>query len=251
MTSFAAALLSALRCAVAGSIAALLCLTASAAPEADGTTPLHWAVYRQEVALVASLLAQQADPDSRNDYGATPMTVAAEHGNHAIMQALVEAGGNIESPNSEGQTLLMAVARTGNTATARLLLEQGANVNARENWGGQTALMWAASQQQPDMIRLLIAHGADVDARSKEHDWPRWVTSEPRIKPLDPGGYTPLLYAAREGCQDCVAALLDGGANINLKMAGPTLQAMCLLLNQLREHAFLFITQPHRRNSKI
>lgn len=30
---------------------------------------------------------------------------------------------------------------------------------------------------------------------------------------------------------------LPGGANINLKMAGQTLQAMCLLLNQLREHA--------------
>jgi hypothetical protein len=31
--------------------------------------------------------------------------------------------------------------------------------------------------------------------------------------------------------------VLPGGANINLKMAGPTLHAMCLLLNQLREHA--------------
>lgn len=31
--------------------------------------------------------------------------------------------------------------------------------------------------------------------------------------------------------------VLPGGANINLKMAGPTLQTMCLLLNQLREHA--------------
>jgi hypothetical protein len=31
--------------------------------------------------------------------------------------------------------------------------------------------------------------------------------------------------------------VLPGGANINLKMAGPTLQAMCLLLNQLRVHA--------------
>lgn len=30
---------------------------------------------------------------------------------------------------------------------------------------------------------------------------------------------------------------LPGGANINLKMVGTTLQAMCLLLNQLREHA--------------
>lgn len=31
--------------------------------------------------------------------------------------------------------------------------------------------------------------------------------------------------------------VLPGGANINLQMAGPTLQAMCALLNQLREHA--------------
>jgi hypothetical protein len=31
--------------------------------------------------------------------------------------------------------------------------------------------------------------------------------------------------------------LLPGNANINLKLAGPILQAMCILLNQLREHA--------------
>jgi ankyrin repeat protein len=182
----------------------------------DGTTALHWAVYRKDLELVEMLLEQGADPDMRNAYGATPMTVASEHGDYAIMKALVDAGGDIEAPNGEGQTLLMAVARTGNTATAGLLLDKGADVNARENWGGQSALMWASSQQQPAMIRLLIEHGADVDARGKDHDWPRWVTSEPRNKPLDPGGYTPLLYAAREGCEACVEALLDGGASINL-----------------------------------
>lgn len=182
----------------------------------DGTTALHWAVYRKDLELVKILLAEDADPNLRNDYGATPMIVASEHGNYPIMQALVDAGGDVESPNSEGQTLLMAAARTGNTDTASLLLNKSAEVNARENWGGQTALMWASSQRQPDMVRLLIQHGADVDARGKDHDWPRWVTSEPRVKPLDDGGYTPLLYAAREGCERCVAALLDGGAKINL-----------------------------------
>jgi uncharacterized protein len=182
----------------------------------DGTTALHWAVYKQDLALVEMLLDEEADPNRRNDYGATPMTVAAEHGDFAIMQALVKAGGDIESPNSEGQTLLMAVARTGNIKTAQLLLDKGAKVNAKENWGEQSALMWAASQQQPAMIALLLKHGAEVNARSKNQDWPRWVTSEPRVKPLDDGGYTPLLYAAREGCKDCVAALLDGGAAINM-----------------------------------
>lgn len=182
----------------------------------DGTTALHWAVYQKDLALAEALLAQSADPNISNDYGATPMTVASEHGEYAIMTALVEAGGNIESPNSEGQTLLLAVARTGNTDTARLLLERGADVNAWESWGGQSALMWASSQQQAAMVQLLLEHGAEVDARGKEHDWPRWVTSEPRNKPLDQGGYTPLLYAAREGCGACVEVLLDGGADINL-----------------------------------
>ncbi|CAN1485797.1 hypothetical protein MCEZE4_00051 [Burkholderiaceae bacterium] len=31
--------------------------------------------------------------------------------------------------------------------------------------------------------------------------------------------------------------VLPGGANLNLKLGGPTLQAMCLLLDQLRETA--------------
>jgi hypothetical protein len=30
---------------------------------------------------------------------------------------------------------------------------------------------------------------------------------------------------------------LPGGANVNVKLVGPTLQAMCSVLNQLREHA--------------
>lgn len=182
----------------------------------DGTSALHWAVYRKDLDLVKRLLAEGADPDRSNDYGSTPMTVAAEHGEYAIMDALLEAGGDFEAPNAEGQTLLMAVARTGNTDTARLLLERGANVNARENWGGQSALMWASSQSQPAMTRLLVEHGAEVDARGNDHKWPRYITSEPRVKPLDPGGYTPLLYAAREGCAGCIEALLDGGADINL-----------------------------------
>jgi len=182
----------------------------------DGTTALHWSVYHRNLAMTRQLLLAGANPDLANDFGATPMSLAAEHGDFAIMESLLQAGGDPESPNAEDQTLLMAVARTGRLDTAQLLLDHGANVNAKENWGGQTALMWAAAQRQPEMVRLLIEHGADVNARGKNHDWPRWVTSEPRNKPLDYGGYTPLLYAAREGCKACAEALLDGGADINL-----------------------------------
>lgn len=43
----------------------------------------------------------------------------------------------------------------------------------------------------------------------------------------------------KQGLEDGVSLdlVLPGGSNINIKLAGPTLQAMCILLNQLRELA--------------
>jgi ankyrin repeat protein len=129
---------------------------------------------------------------------------------------LLNAGANVDSPNPEGQTALMAVARTGNVEAAKLLLEHGATIDAREGWGGQTALMWAAARRHPPMIELLVAHGATVDARSSVRDYQRRITAEGRPKSLDSGGFTPLLYAARENCIACVDVLLAHHADIDL-----------------------------------
>jgi ankyrin repeat protein len=183
--------------------------------EADGTTALHWAAARNDADLVVRLLRAGARAAARNAYGATPMSEAATFGNPAMIEALLKAGADVESPNPDGQTALMLVARTSHVDAARLLVRRGANVNAREQWKEQTALMWAAAQRQPGMVQALIALGADVHARSKEHDWQRQVSSEPRALHRPVGGLTPLLFAVREGCTACATAILDGGARIN------------------------------------
>jgi uncharacterized protein len=186
------------------------------AQEPDGTTPLHWAVHENDLAAVQKLLRSGAGVNARNDYGSTPMSEAAIAGDPAMIEALLEAGADVESPNADGQTALMVVARGGHVEAARLLLRRGANVNAVERWRGQTALMWAAAQGQPAMVRALVAAGADVNARSTVNNWPRQVTAEPRAVYRPAGGWTPLLFAAREGCIDCAAALLEGGADVDL-----------------------------------
>ncbi len=183
---------------------------------ADGSTPLQWAVYEGDVGEVRRLLEAGADVSLANDYGATPMGLAAEVAHGEILSLLLEAGADADSPNPEGQTALMAVARTGNVEAAELLLDHGAVVDAREGWGGQTALMWASARRHPRMMELLISHGAHVDARSMHRDYQRHVTAEGRPKSLDSGGFTPLLYAARENCIACVDVLLASGADINL-----------------------------------
>jgi ankyrin len=186
------------------------------APEPDGTTALHWAAHQNDLELVDRLLRAGANATAKNEYGATPMSEAAVTGNAALIERLLVAGADVESANADGQTALMVVARTGQVEAARVLLDHGANVNAVERWRGQTALMWAAAQHQPAMVQALVAAGADVNARSTVNRWERQVTAEPRAIYRPSGGWTPLLYAAREGCVECARILADAGANLNL-----------------------------------
>ena len=217
----------------AGDRAAALALLAQRSdvnlPEDDGTTALHWAVNRQDVELVDRLLRAGAKVNVANAYGATPMSEAAVTGHPALLERLLAAGADVESANGDGQTALMVVARTGNVEAARVLLKRGADVNAVERWRGQTALMWAAAQGQPAMVQLLVASGANVNARSMVNNWQRQVTAEPRAIYRPAGGWTPLLYAAREGCVECASLLADGGASLTLadpEGIGPLLMAI-------------------------
>jgi ankyrin repeat protein len=182
----------------------------------DGSTPLQWAVYEGNVAEVRRLLKAGANASLANNYGATPMGLAAEVGNAEIIKLLLEAGADADSPNADGQTALLGVARTGSVEAAELLVNHGAKVDAKERWGGQTALMWASARRHPKMMEFLISRGADVNARSIDRDYQRHVTAEGRPKNLDSGGFTPLLYAARENCLDCVKVLLANKADIDL-----------------------------------
>jgi ankyrin repeat protein len=185
------------------------------APQGDGTTPLHWAVYKVDTDLVATLLKRGAKADVVNKYGSSPLAEAVKIGNAALVKTLLDAGASAESPNQDGETALMLAARAGAADVAKLLVDHGANVNAVESWKNQTALMWAADSNSPDIVQLLIAHGADVNTRSVANDWAAQITSEPRAQYRPTGGFTPLIFAARSGCTRCVRAILDAGADID------------------------------------
>jgi ankyrin repeat protein len=186
------------------------------AAEPDGTTALQWAVHHDDTDLIDRLLRAGAKANTVNDYGSSPMSEAAINGNVAVIEKLLKAGADVESPNADGQTALMIIARTSNLEAAKLLLDRGANVNQVEQYRNQTALIWAAAESQPAMVRELLARGADVNARSMVNNWDRQVTGEPRAIHRPAGGLTALLYAAREGCLECVKHLVSGKADINL-----------------------------------
>jgi ankyrin repeat protein len=194
------------------------------APEADGATALMWAVRQSFVgsdnAIADLLLRAGADVKAANRYGITALYLACQNGNATMIEKLLKAGADANATVSENETALMTAARTGVVDAAKVLLDHGAKVDARENWHGETALMWAVAEGHAEMARELIAHGADVNARSNVNRWERQTTSEPREKWLPLGGLTPLLFAARQGCLDCVQVLVEKSADVNA--ADPT-----------------------------
>src|SRR6516164_8362119 len=184
---------------------------------ADGTTAVMWAASNGDLELVRALIKAGADVKRKNQFGTSALTEAATIGVAPIVDSLIKAGADPNFRNPEGETPLMAAARSGHVEAATVLLEAGADINAKEQFGGQSARMWAAAQSQPGMVKLLASKGADLNTRGTIHQWERKVITEPRPKDMNKGGFTPLLYAAREGCVECVKNLIAAGADLNLE----------------------------------
>ena len=200
-------------------------------PGPDGTTAVMWAAANDDLELVRALVAAKANVTLKNRFGTTALTEAAIIGSAPIVDALLKAGADPNTRNPEGETPLMAVARSGKVEAARRLLEAGADVNATEAFGGQSALMWAAAQGQGEMVKLLASKGANLNARGVVRQWERKVITEPRPKDLNKGGFTPLLYAAREGCVDCIRHLAAAGADLDLEDPERTAPLVMAIMN--------------------
>jgi uncharacterized protein len=190
------------------------------AQQADGTTALHWAVSRSDVALTDLLLHAGADTNAATDLGVTPLALACENGDAAAVQMLLGAGADPNRKFAKRPPVLMLCARSGTAAGVGALLEHGADVNAVEPRRGQTALMWAAANNHADVVRLLLQHKADVNARSglervmvnraDPNDAQTAVIGE-----VSRGRSTALLLAASHGSVDSARFLLDAGAPVN------------------------------------
>src|SRR5439155_3654184 len=187
------------------------------AADADGTTALHWASYRDAVDSADLLIRAGANVNAANDLGATPLWTASLNGSAAMVRRLLEAGANPNLALLLGETPLMVAARSGKPLVITQLIDKRANVNARGP-RGQTALMWAVSEQHPDVVKVLLGRGADIHARSDV--WTEMMAVPPHGKPeynrlIPHGGDTALMFAARVGDLASARLLVAAGAHVN------------------------------------
>ena len=86
------------------------------APQRDGATALHWAVYHDDVEAVDLLLRAGAKPNVANRAGMTPLAMAALYGSAPLVDRLLKAGADAKAVGPNGETMLMYAARNGTSA---------------------------------------------------------------------------------------------------------------------------------------
>jgi ankyrin repeat protein len=201
--------------------------------EADGKTPLHWAVADSDLELTGLLVAHGADPNARDHRGNTPLLGAVwergERGERVetelevafldfLRQAaalLLSAGADPNTADETGWTLLQhALGIGGEHADPTIpfhhavcvralelverLLEAGADPNAA-TISGATPMHAAALWPAPNVMQKLLDHGGKIDLQDRL-------------------GNTPLHVAARANYhREVVRFLLTRGAPVNAR----------------------------------
>jgi quinoprotein dehydrogenase-associated probable ABC transporter substrate-binding protein len=132
----------------------------------DGTTALTNSTRFGFTDLVTALIAAKADPNATDISGWTPLMYAAWIDDPAVVQQLVKVGAKLELADDNGLTALGVAAQNGKAKALEALVASGADVNRSIGKAGYTPLMLASTAGSEDIASFLIAHGADVNAKN-------------------------------------------------------------------------------------
>lgn len=165
-----------------------------------------------------------SDVNERGDNGMSPLIYAAYFAHDDVVRTLLDSGADVNACGNNGITALMAALQNpAGEMIARLLIANGANVNASDGQG-LTPLMTAVYTENIEMTSFILEKGADVNFKSSQGwtalDLAKQKEHRQLIQLLHQAGCfknADLIYAARIGDADWVAALIDAGADVNEK----------------------------------
>lgn len=235
------------------------------AKDADGKTPFHVLLTRRNVPLklVKAFVAYGADVNAEDNSSSRPLQMAAQWGEVEVIRLIMPKISDINDPDKNGRTAIHEAAWAGYRPCVELLIENGADLNCLDHHTrnplffaclgdpsartgdsrdtakylleslhhipvsavncttkrSRTPLRQAAAQGLTEIVDTLlqmIQSAEDVDRSAM-------VNKADSFK-----GRTALHLAALHGHIDCVRALIQDGALVNIKdTKGQTALQLC------------------------
>ena len=197
-------------------------------------TPLFLAAREGKPAAIPVLVKAGADAKQTTATGTTALMVAAQSGNVATVRALLDSGVDVNAVESvRGLNALMFAAAANRHEAIELLAAKGADVKAATRVIDLSSLTRGGMGfnggnppvpgQQPGQGPGGNGTRAGLPAAQPQQGGSR---RPPQVPGIDrqfqlnelvagQGGFTPLLFAARDGFSESAVALLDAGADVN------------------------------------
>lgn len=196
----------------------------------SNTTPLIWASFNGNLAMVKNLAEAGANVNVVNADGFTPLHAAVESEKPEVVRYLLQRGAKINTATvQDGTTPLHTACYKGNKEIVQILIVAGANIEAKTVHGA-TPLVTAAFYGKKDIVECLKSNGAKIDVDSKEGEvlaksaikanrtesYDELVKAGADVNMTDENGKTMLQAAVEKNDIKTVEMLLKDGANVNV-----------------------------------
>ncbi|KAL9117116.1 MAG: hypothetical protein Q9187_006351 [Circinaria calcarea] len=147
-----------------------ICGASIDACDAEGNTPLIWAVRRNDTIAIRLLLSAGADPNICNKRGSSALIYAAQILDPAYVKLLLRAEADPRQTNNDGcNALHFAAYHQDNREMIEVLVCACISPNWRNNWS-TTPLSMSAKHNFVISAEALIDLGADINSRDDEGD---------------------------------------------------------------------------------
>lgn len=194
-------------------------------PGTDGTTALHTAAAKGDLAALNLLLAAGAEPDTTDNMLVTPLISATAYNHTNIVQALLQhlkKSSQLNRQDRRGYTALAYAAVSGNATIARLLLNHGADPRLA-SCEKKSPLMYAIEHGHPEVVLVLWEFGVNIHKKTDT-------------------GATPLTCAAENADAELTKKLLRLGVEFPSNYGDPVIRAAdnghAIIIDLLHKHGY-------------
>ncbi|HEX2753134.1 MAG TPA: ankyrin repeat domain-containing protein [Alphaproteobacteria bacterium] len=200
------------------------------------------------VPAVKVLLGDGANINIRGEHNETALSQACREGRLEMAFFLMDQGASLDPQDKDGNTALTHAVIGKHVLIAQRLIQLGADITI-ENKNADKPLDIALKSNVPELVALFEQPLKDLLARIPSADGgQRMQGRQPPVQPADPFGDTMLTWAAREGQDNVVRAMVQSGADLHqTNRAGQTAHEVALQSGHSDIAAMLAEAEHHPR----